>query len=155
MSETFKIMDVVLSEADRAVIAEGKIPVGRSMFEMLMHSLKLQIDNVHGQTESYFITLDNYNKGILTRPDPPLEPGKTSGAKKRIQKHLHVSDADKAGNTPHAAWHVLNDIYISIVKQENIEHEEKTGEPAPKPPKPTAPKKTIVGLKTFKPIPKR
>ncbi|KKN86628.1 hypothetical protein LCGC14_0268040 [marine sediment metagenome] len=152
MSEQFKLQEIKLSDADKAVIAEDKIPLGRNMFELLMHSLKLQIDNVHGHTDSYMIWYEDWEKGNLTKPDPPIKIG-LKGKKKNIQTHQHISDSDKAGNTPHAAWHVLNDIYIAINEFERAKHEEKTGEPMPAPVE--KPKKTLIGFKISKPIPKR
>jgi hypothetical protein len=149
MSEQFKLQEIALTEADKAIIREDKVPLGRTMFELLMHTLKLQIDNVHGETESYMIWWEDWEKGNLTKPDPLIKVG-TKGRKKTIQTHKHVTDADKAGNTPHAAWHILNDIYIAVNGFERAEHQEKTGKPMPE----SQPKKTIIGLKTFKPIPK-
>ena len=132
MSKDLKQQDIILSEADKQVILEGKIPLARERFEALMNAIKLQLDIVHGETDSYMIWYEDYEKGNLARPNPPLEVG-MKGRKKTIATHNHVSDTDRALGTPHDAWHYLNDVYISVVEFEHSSEEEPVKTPSPQP----------------------
>ena len=133
MTRDLKQNIVELSEADKKVILEGKIPISRDRFEALKDAIKLQLDVVHGETDSYMIWYKDYEEGNLTRPNPKLEVG-MKGRKKTISSHKHTSDADKAVGTPHETWHYLNDVYVAIGNFERDSSDEKTvPTPAPQP----------------------
>ncbi len=142
MSIEFRQDTIALTDADKRIVDEGKVPVEREVFDMLMSALKLQVDPVHGETTSRFEDV----------PDQPRDehgkPMTASGKPKQvhISSHVHVSKTDKAMDSPHAGWHYMNDVYISVIEYERKRvlgddpiHDQ---EPPVSPPPPT-PKRTM------------
>lgn len=114
----------VLTEADKQVIRENKVPMPADLLLSLYNSLYQDVPQPHGKNETKF---HMKNSDGTIGEELPKDYHKTyaKGEKLKKQTHIHTHPEHQRTDTTHAAYHTMNDILISV--REFLEGEKEVG----------------------------